>query len=889
MNRPGSQRAHWRWSLATRLAAAWAISLGAAVGLSSWAIHRDSGKRLLDGLRQEMGQDAGEIRLKLETWSQTLQEDARSCSGSPLVAEFLRNRNTAEEERWRQLLEDEFRAVFAGKSAYFQMRLLAADGPAEGDELLRLDRKDGKLEVTPRDRLQSKAGRSYFRDAVAMASGEVYLSEINLNRDFGEITEPHIPTIRAAVKIAAQGQGAAMLIINADMRPVFDGVRMLTSPATSVRILDSAGNYLLHPDPSACFAVDLGAGLRPDQEYPELGDAAADGERWLRDGEAGGELALATTIELSKPHVRPITALVSLRESAWYPELMRSRRRAIWSVALAALIGGGIAFLVSLPFTNRLRQLSSALREFDASKVREPLPDAGKDEIGMAVERFREMAIKIREQVASLQDSRDEAEAANASKEEFLAVMSHEIRTPMNAVVGLIRALEANHPPAHQAPILASLRSSSSNLMTLLNTALDYTRLREGVIEFSEEDFDAVRLVREVGQSFKPSAMGKQLELRMDLPQALPVRGDPVRFRQVVNNLVSNAVKFTTKGHVAIALRHEDGLLTCEVSDSGVGIAAHDQDRIFLPFASLQPDGTPPDPGAGLGLAVSKQLVEQQGGQLTLESEAAKGATFTVRLPYPKASGAELPEAASPGAELHRGMRILYVEDVPSNQQVMALTLAESGCQLVCASSGSEAIRILETADGQSFDLALLDLQLPDMAGNELAEILRRSHPQLPLVAVTAQASEATARRCREAGMREVVLKPYSAEALYAAIAAACQPEIAAGLETLHPGNPARSRALATTMARELQAAARELRAIDPQEEWGVAAHRIRRVRHKLTTAVATFQLTRLGTALDQLAESGGHDQSLVTEAVSRLEDAAAGLEVWSTRQPKVQ
>ena len=274
---------------------------------------------------------------------------------------------------------------------------------------------------------------------------------------------------------------------------------------------------------------------------------------------------------------------------------------------------------------------------------------------------------------------------------------------------------------------------------------------------------------------------------------------------------------------------------------------------------------------------------------LTLASEAAQGATFTVRLPYPEASAAELPEAAASGATLHRGMRILYVEDVASNQQVMALTLAESGCQLVCANSGSEAIRILEAAAGQTFDLALLDLQLPDMAGTELAEILSSSYPQLPLVAVTAQASEATAKRCRGAGIREVVLKPYSAETLHAAIAAACQPEIAAGLEALHPGDPARSRALAATMARELQAAARELRAIDPQEEWGAAAHRIRQVRHKLTTAVATFQLTGLAAALDALGGSDSGDRSRMTEAVSRLEDAAAGLEAWSTRQSEVR
>ncbi|MCB1099258.1 MAG: response regulator [Verrucomicrobiae bacterium] len=883
-----SHVSHWRRSLATRLAAAWAISLGAAVGLSSWFMHRDADQRLRDSLRQEIGQDASEIRVKLEAWVEGFEGDARSCAESPLVFEFLNKRNTDEEGRWRQLLEGEFRSMLTGKAAYVQMRLLSTNPGEEGQELVRIDRTESGPQATPRERLQSKADRSYFQDALALVPGEIYLSEINLNRDFGRITEPHIPTMRAAVKIGGAAEGAAILVINADMRPVFEEVRQLASPAANVRLFDSAANYLLHPDAGATFAADLGSGLRPDDEYPELktADSVTEKGSWLRDGSSGGELALATRVDLMASPVRTITLLVSLPGEAWYPALRNSHQRALWATALAALAGIGVAFLVSLPFTSQLRRLSSALREFDASGVPEPLPEAGKDEVGMAIERFREMAGKVREQVEHLEASRREAEEANASKEEFLAVMSHEIRTPMNAVVGLIRALETNQPSAHQLPILASLRSSATNLMTLLNTALDYTRLREGVIDYTVDDFDAAGLVREVGQSFRPYSMAKQLELTVDAPEKLMVSGDAVRFRQIINNLVGNAVKFTDEGSVRVSVEHADGCLSCTVSDTGAGIASQDQAEIFKPFVSLKSGSHPAEPGSGLGLTVSKQLVEQQNGELTLESKIGQGTSFTVRLPYARATRV-MPAAAGSSTKtqpaIQDKLRILYVEDVASNQQVMALTLEGTGTDLTCAGTGAEALEVLEQ---QSFDLILLDLQLPDMTGYELADALRVSHPSTPLIAVTAQSSDKAARRCLEVGMVAVVLKPFSAEELFGAISKHTRRSFEDELLSLHLDDPARSKALAATMAGEFRAAAETLASLQKIPAGEETIEKIRSLQHKLKTAVVRFGLVQLEAVLGQLTDSHQNHEERLQEAVRLMEATASDLEQWSRREP---
>ncbi|MCH1505279.1 MAG: ATP-binding protein [Verrucomicrobiales bacterium] len=864
-NRPA-----WRRSLAGQLAGLWAIVLGAAVGLSSWIAHQDARKQLLGNLEQTVKQDARVIQLRLETWIRTFKEDARSTSQSPLLKAFLSARNTPEEPLWRGMAEGEFRAGFVGKPAYFQMRLLQVGGENDGQEILRLDREGGRLVVMPRDRLQKKSGRSYYQEALTAPDASLYLSKVDLNRDFGGITEPHIPTIRAAVGFGGDEQ-QAMLIINSDLRPLFAEINNLSSPSIEVVLADSEGDFLLHPNPELTFASDQGHDHRLTNE-PAEGRADT------------GALSIRENIPLGGWPERSLTLLVSLPEATWRAELVQSRRRGIWATVLASLGGAGVAILISLPFTRRLRRLSSALSEFDAQGSTEAFPDsdAGQDEIGVALERFREMSMKVRQHVEDLQKARDDAHEANAAKETFLAVMSHEIRTPMNAVVGLIRALEKNHPPSHQQPILTSLRSSASNLMTLLNTALDYTRLREGAIDYASEAFDAASVVREVADALTPSALAKQLELQTDIADGLlVVQGDPVRFRQVVNNLLNNAVKFTDKGYVRVALRYTSDQLECIVSDSGPGVAAEDQANIFTPFFTLSNPEATSVPGAGLGLSVSKQMVEQQGGQLSLASQLGAGSTFTVRLPYTQGHWESARESKVLSARPHirKGLRILYAEDVLSNQEVMTLTLEPVGITLRCADNASDALTLFEQ---EAFDLVMVDLQLPDMSGDELARKILETNPAIPIIAVTAQSSARTDERIREAGIKAVILKPFTEEGILELIHEHAGSDLKDSLTAIHPHDPERASQLALTMAKEFRAASDDLRRAARLDSWEASVREIRSIRHKLTTAMAQFSLTELQTSLDQLVNTPDVDSELTENAIALLDEAALRLREFS-------
>lgn len=843
----------WRHSMAVRFAVVWAVVLALAVGGSGWISYRDTREQLLEGWRETVEQDARVIELRLQTWLQTLEEDARAASRSPVVREFLDARGSNDEGRWRALVEDGFRAVFAGKPNYIQMRLLESSGENEGREILRLDRRGEDLRVTPLGQLQAKGGRDYFQEALKVPPGEVFLSEINLNREYGKITQPILPTIRAAIRIRVEPGEEVMLIINADVSLLFMELRRLASPEAEVFLGDEKGDFLMHPDEEALFGTDLGHGVRFSQKREEEG------------------LAVMRNLEAGKWPPRRLRLQAALRDEAWRPVLARARTRGWWITVSAGLGGALLALLIASFFSRRLARLSRALRRFDARRDGEVrVGDATRDEIGVAIERFEEMAVKVREQVGELHRARVEAEEAEAVKDHFLAVMSHEIRTPMNAIVGLVRALEANEPQARQRPILSSLHSSTNNLMDLLNTALDYTRLHEGGVSFAKEAFDAAGVGREVAGVFRPSAMAKGLGLELALPSSLWVRGDAVRLRQVLNNLLSNALKFTEEGKVSLELSYENGCLIGKVADSGPGVPETRCETIFKPFVS---EGDGRGAGAGLGLPVSRQLVEQQGGVLVLECPDGGGAVFRFELPYPRTE----PEGAGAKPDRDRkagwasGKRILYVEDTLSNQEVMALSLEGSGIELVCVETAADGLARFR---GEAFDLVMLDLQLPDGSGIELAREMSGDAAGPPLVLVTAQVTAAADDAVKDTGIRDVLLKPFTREDLIKVLSGALESGFSAALARVHPNDAGKKARLASLMARELRQAVLELQT-SPVE---MLAEVVTKIRHRLTTALASFPLQSVGQSLDALSHHPTKDEAL-QELIIALEQAARQLD----------
>ncbi len=856
----------WRRSLVTRFVLLWSLLLGGLVLLCGWLIWQGGRESLIQTWQENLRHDAAAAELKLQSAVTAVIRDTVYLSRTPVVREFVRTRNTPDEELWSRLVRDEFHALLEGKPSYFQVRLI---GVAEsGREVVRLDNNQSRIEVIPQDRLQQKGDRDYFKDTLLLLPDTVYVSAINLNQDYGKVTEPHIPTLRTAIQVKdASGGVFGVLVINVDVSSLLAELEQL--PGSAVRLMMSGpnGDYLIHRDRTMTFGSDLGNPWKYISEKPP--------------GAEEQDLAFVARFPLAPGVPQEITALFTVPAEDWLKLLTAARDKAAVATGIAALVGIFVIALLSRWLAARLHRVTEAMAAYEAGQETAGLPPQGDDELGRLAATFHDMAMKVRDDVERLDAARREAEEATRLKEEFLAVMSHEIRTPMNSVTGLIRVLERNQPGKHQEPVLRSLRTATRNLMALLNDALDYTRLKAGGLDFDCQVFSLRQHLDDLALTHRPVAMQKDLSLELEVDPALPaaVQGDPVRLMQILNNLVSNALKFTDHGHVSIAVRAlPDNIVEFAVEDTGVGIPEEEQARIFVPFKQVRrPDGRQFD-GSGLGLSIARELVERQGGTLTVRSQAGPGTCFVVTLPLP-AAVAE-PGRGQPAVNTVpdlSGLRLLYVEDVASNRHVMAAIMEETHAQLDFAETGAEGIAALESA---GYDAVLLDLQLPDMTGAEVARLMTPRWPGLPIIAVTAQAASAAREACEAAGMCAVVLKPVEPDHLFAALRTHARPPAAEPsldeFAAIFGSKPEKYRAVLQSLATEFSNHAATLTIT--LRDADIPA--IRALRHRMHTALVQMKLSALTKDLDSLTQGGNFnaDATLHQRCLTALQSVSVFL-----------
>ncbi|MBA4804171.1 MAG: response regulator [Brevundimonas sp.] len=383
---------------------------------------------------------------------------------------------------------------------------------------------------------------------------------------------------------------------------------------------------------------------------------------------------------------------------------------------------------------------------------------------------------ELKHHAQALSEARDAAEAANGAKSQFLANMSHEIRTPLNGVIGIAQALANTQLDPAQKEMLALIQSSGRTLQVLLSDILDLARVESGRLELADEPFDLGRAVREAAKLYEASARDKGLQFFVEIDPAADrwISGDMVRLKQVLTNLVSNAVKFTSEGFVCLTVAPGPGAagrptLRFSIEDTGIGFDSETRTRLFSRFEQADGAITRKFGGSGLGLAISRQLAEMMGGDLDCESEPGGGSAFMLTIPLrPAEAPAAAPRVECDEVVSDRRVRVLLADDHPVNRKVVEMILAQAPVDMTAVENGAEALEAARTGD---FDIILMDMQMPVMDGLTATREIRLHEaamglPRTALVMLTANALPEHIAAAEAAGADRHLAKPFDAAEL---------------------------------------------------------------------------------------------------------------------------
>lgn len=497
----------------------------------------------------------------------------------------------------------------------------------------------------------------------------------------------------------------------------------------------------------------------------------------------------------------------ALRITVTDAELITDRNaRLVFVIVLAALLILAVV-VTTLMAVDRvvgrpMNLLLNSIRKTEKDGVREPVPFASRDEFGTVIQAYNamleqqdvaerklrsvndELEHRVRERTRDLSLARDEATRASEAKSTFLATMSHEIRTPLNGITGMSLLLEGTDLNEEQQDFTTSIRSASDTLMNIINDILDFSKIEAGAIDLERIPLDVNEVVESAAELIAPRASEKRLELACVVDASVPpgMMGDPTRLKQVMMNLLNNAVKFTERGEVVLSVTLTtltDGApaITFAVKDTGIGISREQMGRLFKSFSQVDASTTRRYGGSGLGLVITKRFAELMGGDITVESVEGQGTTFKFTIPFEKA---EVPQRQNLKDQMKAvaGKRVLLVDDNRTNLTILTTKLEHWGMRVTAFDASTDAMAAMPTVE--TYDICILDFLMPDLDGFDLVHAWREQGLKLPKLLLhtsVAPTDDLLSARLDDGMFAAVLLKPARTSHLLGAMVRAFQTE----------------------------------------------------------------------------------------------------------------
>jgi signal transduction histidine kinase/ActR/RegA family two-component response regulator len=668
-----------------------------------------------------------------------------------------------------------------------------------GQELLRIN-GDGQLAMDA-SILENQAGQPYFNQAIGLPSNQVYISDFDLNRTNGRIDKPYVPILYYSTPLQVDGAIVGVLVAKIVLSPIFKEISAYSN--SPIYLVNQDGSYILNPDSSKLYGKLLKTGITLDNERSRKDVTTMFGSKQgiiLDSPDYPDTLETYVQIRLEGQIGLRWLMIHHIPLSSILGEVNSVQRVAIILSIVSLLIAIMVAILFTRSIVRPIRQLAVVADSVRQGSWNVTVPGTtGKDEIGHLAAAFEAMLRELKAVYSNLEDrvaarttelettniklteAQRKAEEASRAKSLFLSNMSHELRTPLNVIIGYSHSMLFmpqmfnNIPfPDIYRPYLKLIEDNGYYLIGLINDILDLSKIEAGKFELSCATVDLPETFRGVLATATGLLKDKPIQLRPDYPEDLPlVWADPIRVRQIILNLFSNALKFTNTGSVTLKaeVNHDATWVSISVIDTGIGIPKEAQATIFDRFGQINDSERREVEGTGLGLGISKQLSQMHGGDLVVTSKVGKGSKFTFTLPIATPEQIELqqptPQSTKSFALFNRSesaeedvFSILLVEDEVSTRELLRRSLETAGYLVVDTHDGAQVVELVR---GLLPDLIILDINIPHVNGWDIMQQLK-TDPTVKSIPIIVYTASTDYQRATQQGATAFISKPATPE-----------------------------------------------------------------------------------------------------------------------------